>query len=162
MTLLESNIDDLDPRVWPTVLMALLDAGAADAWITPILMKRGRPAHTISVLAHEVHVTQVRDVVLETTSTIGIRETTVQRWAMPRGWVESDVDGQFVRIKVAHRGGRVVHAMPEFRDVEAAAMVLGRPVRDVLDAALAAAHRLGLVAGAPVPVLEPDYRTQPS
>lgn len=153
MTLLEANVDDLDPRVWPTVLDALLDVGAADAWLTPILMKRGRPAHTLSVLAHEADVERLRDAALATTSTIGIRAFPVRRWSMARGWATAEVEGQLVRVKVAHRAGLVVHAMPEFRDVEAAAMVLGRPVRDILDEAIAQSARLGIRPGAAVPDL---------
>ncbi|MDN5789969.1 MAG: nickel pincer cofactor biosynthesis protein LarC [Micrococcales bacterium] len=151
MVVLEANVDDLDPRVWPSVLEACLAASAADAWLVPILMKHGRPAHTLCVLASAAAATRLRDVLLDETSTIGVREAPVRRWALPRGWVEVDVAGQLVGVKVAHRDGLIVHATPEYRDVVAASSALGRPVRDVLDAAIAAAVAAGLTRGAPVP-----------
>ena len=148
LAVLEANVDDLDPRVWPSVLVSLLDAGAADAWLTPILMKKGRPAHTLSVLVSRADEARLRDLMLTLTSTIGVRRTVVDRWALPRQWVDVDVEGRRVRIKVAYREGRVVQATPELADVEAAATALERPLRVVLDAAVAAAAVAGLVPGA--------------
>ena len=155
MVVLEANVDDHDPRVWPTVLTALLDGGAADAWLVPIVMKKGRPAHTLAVLCPLHASAALRELVLDLTTSLGVRQTTVQRWALPRGWVDVDVDTVAVAVKVTHRDGRLVHATPEFADVEVAAARLGRPVRDVLAAAVAAAARAGLRRGAAVP---PDLR----
>ncbi|HET6987270.1 MAG TPA: nickel pincer cofactor biosynthesis protein LarC, partial [Kribbella sp.] len=59
----ETNVDDLDPRIWPQVLARLMEAGAADAWLTPILMKKGRPAHTLSVLVGSADAEVVRSVI---------------------------------------------------------------------------------------------------
>jgi pyridinium-3,5-bisthiocarboxylic acid mononucleotide nickel chelatase len=151
MVVLESNVDDLDPRVWPTVLDALLTAGAADAWLAPILMKKGRPAHTLAVLCGPSDAERLRALVFDLTSTIGVRETPVARWALSRGWSDVDVDGRPVAVKVAHRGGAIVHATPEFEDAVAAATQLGRPVRDILAAAAAAGAAAGLVRGATRP-----------
>jgi uncharacterized protein (TIGR00299 family) protein len=151
LVVLEANVDDFDPRLWPTVIDSLMDGGAADAWLTPIQMKRGRPAQLLSVLVDRGRATELRDLVLALTSTIGVRETAVRRWALPRGWAEVDVDGCRVGVKVAHRAGRVVTATPEFRDVQAAASALGAPLRHVLERAAAAAVEAGLVAGTPVP-----------
>ena len=159
MVVLEANVDDLDPRVWPTVLAALMAAGAADAWLTPILMKKGRPAHTLSVLGGPDQAPALRDQVLRLTSTIGVRQTTVERWALDRGWTDVSVDGHAVPVKVAHRDGRVVHATPEFHDLAALADQLDRPVRVVLSSTVAAAEHAGLVAGADVPV---DLRPAPT
>lgn len=140
---LEANVDDLDPRLWPGVLEALLDAGAADAWLTPILMKKGRPAHTLSVLTDDAHRTSLRETVLEQTTTLGVRDHRVDRHALARCWETVTVRGHEVRIKLSHApDGRVVHATPEFEDVRAAAAAAGIPARVVLDEASAAGQAL--------------------
>ncbi|MEI5673290.1 MULTISPECIES: nickel pincer cofactor biosynthesis protein LarC [unclassified Nocardioides] len=129
---LEANVDDLDPRLWPSVLDALLAAGAADAWLTPILMKKGRPAHTLSVLVTPERADVVRDVVFRETTTIGLRSYDVAKHALDRSSVDVVVGGQVVSVKVARLEGRVVNAQPEYDDVARAAAALGRSVGDVL------------------------------
>jgi uncharacterized protein (DUF111 family) len=71
-------------------------------------------------------------------STIGVRTTTVGKHVLDRSWIEVDVDGQPVRVKVATLGGDVMNAAPEWEDVAAAARALGRPAKVVLSAAIAA------------------------
>jgi hypothetical protein len=139
--LLESNVDDLDPRLWPAVLAALFAAGASDAWLTPILMKKGRPAHTLSVLTEPEHADAVRRVVFAESSTIGLREHAVTKRALVREMRTVTVDGVDIAVKVAMLDGEVVNVSPEYDDVAAAAARLGRPVKAVLAAAVAAAHQ---------------------
>jgi pyridinium-3,5-bisthiocarboxylic acid mononucleotide nickel chelatase len=139
---LEANVDDLDPRLWPGVLATLLDAGASDAWLTPILMKKGRPAHTLSVLTPSAHLDAVRRVVFTESSSIGLREHRVAKHALAREQRTVTVDGVDIRVKVAMLDGQVVNAVPEYDDVASAAAQLSRPVKSVLAAATAAAHDL--------------------
>lgn len=140
--LVESNVDDLDPRVWPGVIAALLAAGASDAWLTPILMKKGRPAHTLSVLVAADRAEAVRAVIWRHTSTIGVRETPLGKHALEREMVAVDVGGQQVAVKLARHDGEVVNAQPEWDDVARAAEALDRPANDVLAEAVAATRAL--------------------
>ena len=135
--LLECNVDDLDPRVWPAVIAALLEAGASDAWLTPILMKKGRPAHTLSALVDTGRAPAVRAAIFRQTSTIGLREQPLAKHALEREIVAVDVAGQSVAVKLARHDGAVVNAQPEYDDVARAAAALGRPVVDVLAEAAA-------------------------
>ncbi|WP_222192877.1 nickel pincer cofactor biosynthesis protein LarC [Modestobacter italicus] len=139
--LLETNVDDLDPRLWPGVLAELLAAGASDAWLTPILMKKGRPAHTLSVLCRPGALVAVQEVVVATTSTIGMRVQPVQKVALDRTQAQVEVLGGQVGVKVARSAGRVVNVSVEFEDVAALAQQLQLPVKEVLRAATAAAER---------------------
>ncbi len=153
--LLETNVDDLDPRVWPTVLVRLMTAGASDAWLTPILMKKGRPAHTLSVLCPPERQSALAGVVLRETPTLGLRSTVVRKRAAERAFAEVVVDGQPVSVKLGlatggsagtgsstGAGSEVVTATPEWDDVAAAAEHLGRPVREVLARASELASKL--------------------
>jgi uncharacterized protein (DUF111 family) len=138
---LEANVDDLDPRLWPQVLAELLDAGASDAWLTPILMKKGRPAHTLSVLAEPGRAAELERLVFRHTSTIGLRVRPVDKVVLPRESVVVDVSGHSVHVKIARLDGDVVNAVPEYEDVARVAAELGVPAKTVLDAARAAAQR---------------------
>lgn len=151
MRVLESNVDDLDPRLWPGVITALLAVGAADAWLTPILAKKGRPAHTLSVLVAPERAGAARDVVLTRTTSLGLRQREVQRYALPRRMVEVGVDGGRVEVKIGHRDGVVLQVTPEFEDVVGLAQARGRSEHEVMAEALAAAAALGYRAGLPLP-----------
>ena len=145
--LLETNVDDLDPRVWPGVLQHLLEAGASDAWLTPVLMKKGRPAHTLSVLAVTASLPAVRAVVFRETTTLGLRETAVAKHELARSVTSVDVAGQQVRVKHGWYDGQLATSTPEWEDVVAAAEALGWPAQQVLQAAQTSAKN----ASAPSP-----------
>ena len=148
---LETNVDDVDPRIWPEVIGHLLASGASDAWLTPILMKKGRPAHTLHVLAEPARADELGAAMMAHTSTLDLRRTTVAKDMLKRGWETVGVAGGVVRIKVGHRDHRIVQAMPEFTDVVALAAERGEPVAQVLAAAHCAAGNAGLLPGKPWP-----------
>ena len=142
--LFEANVDDMDPRLWPPVLSRLLEAGASDAWLVPIVMKKGRLAHTLSVLVDGSAAAAVRQVIFTETTTIGLRETAVRKHALDRVERSVDVDGHRIRVKTATLDGVLVNAQPEYDDVVAAAAASGRPVKVLMAEATAAARAAGL------------------
>lgn len=149
--LIEANVDDLDPRLWPGVLTRLLEGGAADAWLVPIIMKKGRPAHTLNVLCQPDRAAALREVVFGHTSTLGVREQVLRKVPLPRAFVDVAVAGGTVAIKIGHRDGVIVQVMPEFEQVATLAREQGRPERLVLREAAAAATEAGLTLGAVLP-----------
>lgn len=137
----EANLDDLDPRIVPAAIDALLRAGARDAWATPILMKKGRPAYTLHALVARDRAETIRRVLFTETTTIGVREHPVTKHALPRETREVRVDGHPIRVKVARLDGEIVNLQPEWDDVVRAAAALSRPPSDILQRAHAAARR---------------------
>ena len=133
--LLETNLDDVTGEVLGHTVAALLDAGAADAWITPVVGKKGRPAHVLSALCDVAVLDQVRRVFVTESGTLGVRGVQVDRWPSPRSMDAVDVDDAPVRVKVSP--GRV---KAEFDDAARVARISGRPVRDVIAEAEARWH----------------------
>ena len=132
-TLLETNLDDVSPEVLAHVVERALSAGADDAWIVPIVMKKGRPGHLVSVLCRPGLADELRELLAAETGTLGVRERQVTKHELPRRLEEVVVEGHTIRVKVGPHGAKAEHD-----DVAAAARVLGRPLRDVVALALTA------------------------
>jgi uncharacterized protein (TIGR00299 family) protein len=126
VVLIEANVDDVTGEVLAHAVQALLDAGAHDAWVTPIVMKKGRPAHTVHALADVALVAQLTAVVGRETGTLGVRAHQIERWTLPRHTERVVVGDLSVRVKVSP--GRV---KAEYDDVARVASRTGRPVREV-------------------------------
>lgn len=122
---LTANVDDLDPRLWPGVIEALLGAGALDAWLVPILMKKGRPAHTLHVLTTPQQREAVTELIFRATTTLGVRYVNPKRSVLHRRTDRVTVDGTEVRLKVALFGDEELRRVPEFEDVRALAQLVG-------------------------------------
>jgi uncharacterized protein (TIGR00299 family) protein len=135
--LLECNVDDVTGEVLAHTIGRLLAAGAHDAWATPIVMKKGRPAHTVHVLCDPALAEQVRAVMVAETGTLGVRGSVLHRWPQQRTESVVDVGGHPVRIKRSADRVKVEHD-----DAVAAATALGVPLRTVLDQASQAAQRI--------------------
>jgi uncharacterized protein (DUF111 family) len=135
LALVESTVDDLDPRLWPDALTALQAAGALDAWLTPAVMRTGRPGQVVSALTGADTVNSVVRALFRATTTLGVRVTQVQRFSLPRDTVTVEVAGQPVRVKRGFLDNAPVTVQPEFADARAAALAADLPLADVLDAA---------------------------
>ena len=103
------------PELAPWVLERLFEAGAADVWLTPILMKKGRPGITLSVLCAPGTDAAVRELLWRETSTLGVRGLPVRKWMLERRMVTVSVPGGKVRVKLGLDGGRVVDVTPPVR-----------------------------------------------
>jgi hypothetical protein len=140
-TLIETNIDDMNPQWYEHVSARLFEAGALDVFLTPIQMKRGRPAIQLSVLVADDRVPEALDVLFAETTTIGVRAHPVQRWKLAREVVSVETAYGPVDVKIARRGEAVLNITPEYRDCQRIAVERGIPLKRVYRVALESAHR---------------------
>jgi hypothetical protein len=139
IVVLETNIDDLNPQVYEHVLDRLLAAGARDAFLVPVVMKKSRPGTMLRVLASPTDRERLEAIVFAETSTIGVRWTTWRRTTLARE--ERTVETPYgpVRVKIARAPDGTANVAPEFEDCRRIATSSGVPLKLVHQAALVAA-----------------------
>lgn len=114
--LLESNIDDMNPEHYDFILEQLFKAGASDAWLVPIIMKKSRPATTLSILCKENLLEKMKEIVFTNSTSIGIREHKVKKNMLRREELIVETVYGPIRIKQSFYNGKLVRSKPEFED----------------------------------------------
>jgi len=137
VTVIETNIDDLNPQFYETAMERLFAAGALDVFLTPIQMKKNRPGTLLSIVCDPDRVETMADIVLAETSTFGVRISRWERICLDRRWEEIETEFGTIRIKIGEWKGRVITASPEFEDCKRAAAEHGVPLRRVHETAAA-------------------------
>ncbi len=141
VVVVDATIDDMNPELFPPLIEALLAQGARDAFLTPVLGKKGRPGHNLTVLCDEAVLSEITEAVFKNSTTLGLRMHQEHRRVLARSWDDVETPWGRVRIKVGHLDGTRNVMAPEFEDCAALAKEAGVSVRSVYEAALAAARK---------------------
>ncbi len=130
ITVLETNIDDMNPQLYGHVMERLFEAGALDVYLTPVQMKKNRPGVLLTVLAERDNAGRLAGIILQETTTLGVRVSSRDRFVLPRSFINVDTPYGRVRVKLAGYG-EAVKAMPEYDDCVKLAEAAGVPARQV-------------------------------
>jgi pyridinium-3,5-bisthiocarboxylic acid mononucleotide nickel chelatase len=128
---ISTNIDDMNPEFYEYVMERLFSSGAHDVWLTPIQMKKTRPGVIINVLCGAADASKLKSILLEETSTFGLRTSTVMKKAIERELIEVVTDWGTVRVKIGRESGHVTSVSPEFSDCAKVAGEKGVPIKEV-------------------------------
>jgi len=136
ISVLEANLDDLNPQVFGYVVDRLLEEGALDTFALPVQMKKNRPGMLLTVLAKPEDAAKLTQIIFMETSTLGVRRREEQRQALARKWVTVGTRWGDVRLKVASMNGTVTNYAPEYEDCRKLAVEHHVPLKSVMQAAL--------------------------
>jgi pyridinium-3,5-bisthiocarboxylic acid mononucleotide nickel chelatase len=136
ITVLEANLDDMNPQLFSYVQQKLLSAGALDAFGVPVQMKKGRPGIILTVLASPALAESMARILLTETTTLGVRMRQEQRRILDREHVTVASPWGPIRVKLGRLQGEIVNCSPEFEDCRSIAEATGVPLKTVLQEAL--------------------------
>ena len=141
IVIIEANIDDQIPYITAYAMKRIMNEGALDAWITPIVMKKGRLAIQLSVMVQAEQVNYFADIIFQETSSIGIRYFPVKRIKTTRVFSEEQINELRVDVKHACYNDKVYNVMPEYEHCKRVAIESNQPLKKVQDTALIAARQ---------------------
>jgi uncharacterized protein (TIGR00299 family) protein len=136
ISILEANIDDLNPQVFGYVMDRLLEEGALDAFGLPVQMKKNRPGMLLTVLCRTEDAAKLTHLIFTETSTLGVRQREEKRQTLARKWVTVATRWGDVRLKVASMNGSVTNYAPEYEDCRRIAAEHHVPLKTVMQEAL--------------------------
>ena len=136
ISVLEANLDDLNPQLFGYVMDRLFDAGALDVFGTPVQMKKGRPGMVLTVLARTDDARKLANIVFAETTTLGVRMREERREVLPRRSVEVKTPWGVVRMKIANRNGTIMNFAPEYEDCRRIASEKNVPLKTVMQEAM--------------------------
>ena len=139
LTILEANIDDRSAELVGYLSERLREAGARDVWSAPIMMKKGRPGVLLSCLADPERADALAALFFSEGISAGLRRSHCWREALPRRWVEVEVDGTTLPVKVIGGGAIPLQIAPEYEDCRRLALQNGAPLRSIYARAIEAA-----------------------
>lgn len=142
LTVLETNIDDMTPQVGSYLMERLLERGALDAFYTPVVMKKSRPGLLLTVLANSTDSSSLTDIILDESTSIGVRSYQVERECLERKFFKVETSAGTVQVKVSYRNGAPVNVQPEYEDCKRLAMDKKLPLKNIIDEAKAAFSKL--------------------
>ncbi len=116
ISVLEANLDDLNPQVFGYVMERLLQAGALDAFAVPVQMKKNRPGMLLTVLSKPEDTSKLTQIIFTETSTLGVRQRHEQRQTLARKWIKVATQWGDVRLKIASMNGTITNYAPEYED----------------------------------------------
>ncbi|MFZ4455998.1 MAG: nickel pincer cofactor biosynthesis protein LarC [Bacteroidales bacterium] len=129
--MLETNIDNMNPEIYTHLFSKILESGALDVFVTPIIMKKNRPANKLSVLCKAESVAAVETIIFEETTTLGIRKYTVEREELNRTFEKVQTKYGEITVKLAYRHGELLKYAPEFEECRLIAVEKGLPVSTI-------------------------------
>jgi len=138
---LETTIDDMSPQLYEPLMDRLLENGALDVFLTPVIMKRSRPGVVLTALAPPDRVPELATLLFRETTSIGVRWGELRRACLPRELVRLPTAFGPVTVKLSRLGGRVVTVTPEFEECRRIARERSLAVRDVVEQVRAEAWR---------------------